>query len=90
MFQIIVCILIEADTGAGVGDRHAIYKDGLNSSSSINMVGAAVVRLWAEAFKGVNVFDIVKPISDGLCFYALMLENVSSVNRTSETTLAQD
>lgn len=89
LFQIIVCILIEADTGAGTEDRHAIYKDGLNSSSSINLVGAAVVRLWAEAFKGVNVFDIVKPISDGLCFYALMLEDASSANKASEPELAQ-
>lgn len=89
MFHVIVCILIEADTGAGIGDRHTIYKDGLNSSLSLNSVGAAVVPLWAEAFKGANIFNIVKAISDGLCSYALMLEDVSSANKASEPTLAQ-
>jgi hypothetical protein len=40
----------------------------------IKQLGSAVVRLWAETFKGTHIFDIVKLIGSSLEIYAQLLE----------------
>lgn len=39
----------------------------------IRQLGAAVVRLWAETFKGTQIFDIVKAMGMSLEIYAELL-----------------
>lgn len=41
---------------------------------SIKRLGAAVVRLWAETFKGTHVFSIVRVVGTALEVYAGLLE----------------
>lgn len=41
---------------------------------NIKRLGAAVVRLWAETFKGTHVFAIVRVVGSALEVYAEMLE----------------
>jgi hypothetical protein len=41
---------------------------------SLRQLAAAVIRLWAETFKGSHIFDIVKVIGTGLEGYADLLE----------------
>lgn len=43
----------------------------------IRKLGAAVVRLWAETFKGTQIFDIVKAMGSSLEIYAELLEKVN-------------
>jgi hypothetical protein len=45
----------------------------------IKQLGAAVVRLWAETFKGTHIFDIVKVIGQSLEIYADMLETANDL-----------
>jgi hypothetical protein len=40
----------------------------------IKQLGTAVVRLWAETFKGTHIFEIVKLIGSSLEIYAQLLE----------------
>jgi hypothetical protein len=42
--------------------------------AKIKQLGAAVVRLWAETFKGTHVFAIVRVIGSSLDIYADLLE----------------
>lgn len=42
--------------------------------AKIKQLGSAVVRLWAETFKGTHIFDIVKLIGSSLEIYAQLLE----------------
>jgi len=41
--------------------------------AKIRQLGAAVVRLWAETFKGTQIFDIVKAMGSSLEIYADLL-----------------
>jgi hypothetical protein len=45
----------------------------VDEGMGIKQVGAAVVRLWAETFKGTHIFEIVKVIGQSLEMYAEML-----------------
>ncbi len=45
----------------------------------IRQLGSAVVRLWAETFKGTQIFDIVKAMGSSLEIYADLLEKDNSV-----------
>ena len=42
--------------------------------NSIQQLGIAVVRVWAETFKGTHVFDVVNTIGESLRTYAELLE----------------
>lgn len=44
-----------------------------NERRKIRQLGAAVVRLWAETFKGTQIFDIVKAMGMSLEIYAELL-----------------
>jgi hypothetical protein len=46
----------------------------------IKQLGSAVVRLWAETFKGTHVFEIVKVIGSSLEIYADLLEKANDVH----------
>jgi hypothetical protein len=46
----------------------------VNDSTKLRQLAAAVIRLWAETFKGSHIFDIVKVIGNGLEGYADLLE----------------
>ena len=45
-----------------------------DEAKQIRCMAAAVVRLWAETFKGAHVFEIMGPIGAGLELYADMLD----------------
>lgn len=46
--------------------------------TKIKQLGAAVVRLWAETFKGTHVFEFVRLIGASLDSYADLLEKAIS------------
>lgn len=48
--------------------------DSSSERTKIRQLGAAVVRLWAETFKGTHIFEIVKVIGSSLEMYAELLE----------------
>jgi hypothetical protein len=43
----------------------------------IKQLSAAVVRLWAETFKGTHIFELVKVIGTSLEIYADLLEKAN-------------
>ncbi|RYP89507.1 hypothetical protein DL770_004377 [Monosporascus sp. CRB-9-2] len=45
-----------------------------NDGTKLRQLAVAVIRLWAETFKGSHIFDIVKVIGNGLEGYADLLE----------------
>jgi limonene-1,2-epoxide hydrolase len=52
----------------------------LDERAKIKQLGSAVVRLWAETFKGTHIFDIVKLIGSSLEIYAQLLEKSNEGN----------
>jgi hypothetical protein len=46
----------------------------------VKQLASAVVRLWAETFKGTHVFEIVKVIGSSLEIYADLLEKANDVH----------
>lgn len=55
----------------GNGPGHHIGME--HERRKIRQLGAAVVRLWAETFKGTQIFDIVKAMGCSLEIYADLL-----------------
>lgn len=51
----------------------------IEECARIKQLGAAVVRLWAETFKGTHIFDIVKVIGQSLEIYADILETANEM-----------
>lgn len=51
---------------------------GADERIKIKQLGTAVVRLWAETFKGTHVFEFVKLIGASLDAYADLLEKAMS------------
>lgn len=51
----------------------------VNEGARIKQLGAAVVRLWAETFKGTHIFEIVKVIGQSLEIYADLLETANEI-----------
>lgn len=43
-------------------------------STKLRQLACAVIRLWAETFKGAHIFDIVRIMAAGLEGYADMME----------------
>jgi len=61
-------------SGGGPGHASSNMDIAANDSSRLRRLAAAVVRLWAETFKGSHSFDIVKAIGAGLEGYADLIE----------------
>jgi hypothetical protein len=43
-------------------------------STKLRQLASAVIRLWAETFKGVHIFEIVRIMAAGLEGYADLIE----------------
>lgn len=61
-------------SGGGPGHAGPSANIAANDGTKMRQLAAAVIRLWAETFKGSHVFDIVKIIGNGLEGYADLLE----------------
>ncbi|KAJ2992430.1 hypothetical protein NUW58_g2173 [Xylaria curta] len=61
-------------SGGGPGHPSSNMDSTINDSNKLRQLAAAVIRLWAETFKGSHIFDIVKVIGIGLEGYADLLE----------------
>lgn len=61
-------------SGGGFGHPNSNTDVSAGDGTKLRQLAAAVIRLWAETFKGSHVFDIVKIISNGLEGYADLLE----------------
>lgn len=61
-------------SGGGPGHPSSNMDTTINDSNKLRQLAAAVIRLWAETFKGSHIFDIVKVIGIGLEGYADLLE----------------
>lgn len=59
---------------SGGNTGHSSNIDPINDSTKLRQLAAAVIRLWAETFKGSHIFDLVKVIGNGLEGYADLLE----------------
>jgi hypothetical protein len=60
---------------SGPGSAHPSRMDmSLNDSMKLRQLAAAVIRLWAETFKGNHIFEMVKIMGLGLEGYADILE----------------
>ena len=51
----------------------------INECTRIKQLSAAVVRLWAETFKGTHIFGIVEVIGQSLEIYADTLETANDM-----------
>lgn len=61
-------------SGGGPGHPNSSMDIAAGDGTKLRQLSAAVIRLWAETFKGSHVFDIVKVIGNGLEGYADLLE----------------
>ncbi len=61
-------------SGGGPGHPNTIIELAAGDGTKLRQLAAAVIRLWAETFKGSHVFDIVKIIGNGLEGYADLVE----------------
>lgn len=46
----------------------------VSDGTKLRQLACAVIRLWAETFKGTHIFDLVKVMAQGLEGYADILE----------------
>lgn len=65
---------IDPSLSGGHAGHPANMDMAVNDSTKLRQLAAAVIRLWAETFKGTHIFDIVKVIGNGLEGYADLLE----------------
>ncbi|ORY62665.1 uncharacterized protein BCR38DRAFT_346884 [Pseudomassariella vexata] len=61
-------------SGGGIPGHPSNMEMAVNDSTKLRQLAAAVIRLWAETFKGSHIFDIVIVIGNGLEGYADLLE----------------
>lgn len=61
-------------SGGGPGHGPTSMDVAANDGTKLRQLAVAVIRLWAETFKGSHIFDIVKVIGAGLEGYADLLE----------------
>jgi hypothetical protein len=74
--------LAAGSSAAGHGHGHGHSRHPSRSSSDpsavdttkIRQLACAVIRLWAETFKGAHIFEIVRTLAAGLEGYADMME----------------
>ena len=64
--------------GHGHGHGHHPSRSSMDMSATdstkLRQLACAVIRLWAETFKGAHIFEIVRIIAAGLEGYADMME----------------
>lgn len=66
---------VPIDPSLSGGNNHPASSNGTaNEGAKLRQLGAAVIRLWAETFKGSHIFDVVQVIGNGLEGYAEILE----------------
>jgi hypothetical protein len=61
-------------SSAGQSAGGSIDIGGPNDGLRIRQLAAAVVRLWAETFRGSHVFDMVRVMANGLEAYGELIE----------------
>jgi len=64
---------------SGPGGNHSHHPSraidmNATDSTKLRQVASAVIRLWAETFKGVHIFEIVRIMAAGLEGYADLIE----------------
>jgi hypothetical protein len=63
------------ETELGVSlENEELREEFEDEGKRIKELSIAVVRLWAETFKGAHIFDFVRVIGESLEIYADMLE----------------
>lgn len=66
---------VPIDPSLSGGQGHPSIMDmTINDSIRLRQLAAAVIRVWAETFKGSHIFEIVKVIGNGLEGYADLIE----------------
>lgn len=66
---------VPIDPSLSGGQGHPSSMDmAINDSVRMRQLAAAVIRVWAETFKGSHIFEIVKVIGNGLEGYADLIE----------------
>ncbi|KAK9771540.1 hypothetical protein SCAR479_11744 [Seiridium cardinale] len=66
---------VPIDPSLSAGQGHPSSMDmTINDSARLRQLAAAVIRVWAETFKGSHIFEIVKVIGNGLEGYADLIE----------------
>ncbi|KAL2131753.1 hypothetical protein VTI74DRAFT_4653 [Chaetomium olivicolor] len=63
-----------AGHGGGHHQSRSVDLSSAADSTKLRQLACAVIRLWAETFKGAHIFEIVKIIAAGLEGYADMME----------------
>lgn len=71
LLEMVRSMLDETEFAVSFASEGAMAVD---ERTKIRQLGSAVVRLWAETFKGTHIFDIVKLIGSSLEIYAQLLE----------------
>ena len=71
ILEMVRSMLDETEFAVSFGSENGMV---VNEQAKIKQLGSAVVRLWAETFKGTHIFDIVKLIGSSLEMYAQLLE----------------
>ncbi len=61
---------VESTMAGPNGQREIVLSDG----AKLRQLASAVVRLWAETFKGTHIFDMVKTMGASLDGYASLVE----------------
>jgi hypothetical protein len=64
-------------SGTGAGHPHHPSRAmdmSVSDSAKLRQLASAVVRLWAETFKGAHIFEIVRVMGSGLEGYADLIE----------------
>ncbi|KAH8666366.1 hypothetical protein BX600DRAFT_412279 [Xylariales sp. PMI_506] len=64
---------IDPSLAGGTGHPSSVDM-AVNDSAKLRQLATAVIRLWAETFKGSHIFEIVKIIGNGLEGYADLIE----------------
>lgn len=54
--------------------RSSMDMSSVTDSTKLRQLACAVIRLWAETFKGTHIFEIVRIIAAGLEGYADLME----------------
>ena len=67
---------LAGSSGAHAHGHHQSRSVDLSATdgTKLRQLACAVIRLWAETFKGAHIFDIVRIIAAGLEGYADMIE----------------
>jgi hypothetical protein len=74
LLEMVRSMLDETEFAVPFNGQDGMASSEMNERAKIKQLGAAVVRLWAETFKGTHIFDIVKLIGTSLEMYAQLLE----------------